>query len=58
MKLDVGKTGRLFSQRKTVGILLFPEAMDDMNFGEMSRIRVECLHEKGNIMEIVELPTF
>lgn len=39
-------------------ILALPKAMYDVYLDEMSCIRVESIHQKVDIMEEVELPTF
>lgn len=46
----------LYLEGQTITVLPFPKAMNDVYSDEASRVRVEMAHEKGNIVEEIELP--
>lgn len=46
------------NQHKSTGVFLLPEPVHNMDLDQMPRIRVERVHEKLNVVEVVEFPAF
>ena len=40
-----------------IGVFPLPEAVNNMNPDETSRVLIKCVHEEGDVVEVVELPT-
>lgn len=51
-------TGETYCECLSIRILLFPEAMDNVDLDEMSCVGIKCVHEEVNIVEVVEFPAF
>ncbi len=56
--LFTGTEWEAYLQPQSTRILLLPKSVDHMNLDQMLDIWVESVHEKVNVMDVVELPAF